>query len=130
MANRFPSLIEWIDEMTMKELHSLHKENEPEISFDAFVQNEYEAHKQMWNDDMNTKRIVKYNPNEDIDVALDTAKIVFANILNDAIRSGKVKSSILQEELTPDYRTDAHVVDVFFCRIIPAVEKMLNNLND
>ena len=130
MVKRFPDLIDWMDEMNMGELHSLHKEVSPSSSFSSFVREEYEAQKQMWHDDMNTRCLLNYEINpEGNDMIFETAKYLLVEIVNNSIKSGNVKKILIEGDLTPDYRCDVDVINDFFFKIIPAMDNMLKDMH-
>lgn len=131
---KFPSMIEFIDEMGLDELHNAHKQydedNETSTSFSEFVEEHYESLKESWEDDMRytPKKALDVKYNENIDIELDTAKQVMVAIVNKALANGKPGKIILEEELVPDYFLAYPVLEKFFSMVIPAVEKSLNEL--
>jgi hypothetical protein len=132
MSTKFPTLIEFIDEMGLDELHATHRsyvEECDEISFSDFVKEHYEACRQIWEDDMNCvprSFIVPFN--EDNDITLESAKVVMKDIINDALMNKKVREIILENELAPNYESATMIVFEFRRTVLPAIEKALNEL--
>lgn len=124
---KFPNLIEWMDEMTMDELHKLHDEVEGTESFSEFVGNEYEAHKEMWQDEMSKHREIRFQANDEKDICDEMAKDLLCVILNKGTL--EIKDIICQQEFAPDHHSAIQVVEAFWYKIIPAIEKTLKELN-
>jgi len=129
---QFPSLIEWIDDIGLKELHSMHYDIEKtlneKISFDTFVQKEYNAAKEDWEADMFFKtNLVNSNINEDDDIVLQMAKEVFINIFNQGQSNMDAGFVVTNEDLAPDYESAKIIVDSFHNVLLPAIQKFLDN---
>jgi len=126
---RFPNLIEWMDDMTMDELHNLHQVHQAVVkteSFSDFVQNEYDAHKETWEDEMNQHRPIRFSINEEKDICDELAKEVLATILSKGTK--ELKHIIDKFDLAPDYTSASQIVDSFWFKIIPAIEKTLKEI--
>jgi hypothetical protein len=134
MAIKFPSLIEWIDEYGLKELHAMHqdfmKDVEQEISFENFVQQHYESCKEQWIDDMRLiPAKIKYElNNEGDDISLEMAKLVLKEMVNNSINNGEVSRIVLSEDMAPEYNSSVSIINDFFDKVIPAIEKALEEL--
>ena len=140
-------MIEWAFEIGQDELIKMHKEYNYDMeqndinkkSFNEFVEYYYNESKAEWEDEIiNTTKLyfVPYRTdenvdvvNEDVDIDLESAKLVLVQIINDAIKDGKVSDIILENEIAPDYRCVNHIVHSFIYKVIPAVTKMLEKLD-
>jgi hypothetical protein len=131
---KFPNLIEFIDEFGLDELHATHKsyvEECDEISFSDFVKEHYEGCRQMWEDDMKClPKSINVSFNDDGEIALESAKMVMVQIINDALKSKKVREIILKDELAPDYESSTMIVFEFARLVIPAIEEALDKLGE
>ena len=117
----------------MAELHDLHKNrikvlNCENISFNDFVQNYYEKTKKDWLDNINHKKLIDIEMNDDGEVDIESAKIVLKEILSAGINAGMIKQVVLAEELAPDYNSALLIADAFWEVVMPAVEKSLKDL--
>lgn len=129
----FPSLIEFIDTMGLDAIHKEHNlymsEIEATVSFDEFVKMYYESSKQVWHDDMNSyKKSLDVRFNEENDVALEFAKEIMADIIDEALHDKMVQKIISQNDLATDYISAYHIVNAFRKKVIPAIEAALNEL--
>lgn len=129
----FPGLIDWIDHMSLKELHSLHedfeKANEKPVEFSKFVEMEYESAKDGWYEEMNYSRSLKVSNDEDGEIDLELAKHTFKILFDRAIRQGGVvRDIILENDFAPDHNTALMIVDAFWYNLIPAIERTIKEL--
>jgi hypothetical protein len=133
MAIQFPSLIDFMDEYGMKELHNMHNDHLETFgvnsSFSDFVQVYYNDARDEWN----LKRICnvriktpEFNDETDIDMSLQMAKECFAKIFNIGDRHITAGQIVETDELAPDHHSATMVVDTFHNKLIPAIQKFLN----
>jgi hypothetical protein len=132
MVTKFPDLIEFIDDMGLCELHKIHHDYVKEcedISFSDFVKVHHEGCRQMWEDDMRCgRKKVNILFDEDSDILIETAKMVMAEIINRGLRDNWVRQIVLEDDLAPDCYNAVHIVEIFNRKVLPAVEKTLNEL--
>jgi hypothetical protein len=127
----FPTLIDWIDEEGMDDLHNRHNDfnsliKEAEISFSQFANNEYEHAKQIWIDEIYNGKCINIPFNEHGDISIESAK----QVINRLIDSDTVGNTITDSDLAPDYHTAIMVNDAFWNVIVPAIKKAINNINE
>ena len=124
---KFPSLIEWIEDCGWKELHAYHEDflitGVEKVSFDDFVQKEYESAKDEWFSTVNYRREIKFQMNEENDPGTESAKEILVMIINKGIKEGMVKDLILND-LACDSFT-AEIIASEFGYIIDKVGEML-----
>jgi len=130
---KFPTLIEFIDDIGLDELHATHKDYiedmEEDASFDSFVKNHYECLKESWEDNIRYgKKAIDVPFNEENDMGLETAKMVMKAIIDKGLKDGLVAKTICEDDMVPDYFTVYPVIEEFYAKIVPAVEKALNEL--
>lgn len=131
---QFPDLIDWMDEMSLEELHSLHKDFEKnfekKIEFSKFVVDEYESAKTGWVEEMAYSRQIVdgCDPDGADDICLDSAKYIFKRIFDKGVDLNRVSNIICDDELAPDHNCAQVIVDAFWNKIVPAIEKTLKDL--
>lgn len=131
---QFPNMIDWIDEMSLKELHSLHRDfnqaNEEKVDFSKFVEMEYESAKTGWVGEMTYSRQIAdgCDPDGADDVCLDTAKYLFKRIFDKGTDLNRVSNIICDDDLAPDHNCALMVAESFWYKVVPAIEKTLKGL--
>jgi hypothetical protein len=131
---KFPTLIEFIDEVGLDELHATHKDymedmDENDTSFDTFVKQHYKCLKESWEDDIRYGKKEIFVPFDDVnDIVLETAKMVMKAIIDKGLKDGLVAKTICEEDLVPEYCLVYPVLGEFYDKVVPAVEKALNEM--
>lgn len=131
MATQFPTLIEFIDDFGLAELHKTHdsyNEECDEISFDDFVKQHYEACKEMWYEDMNSTRLLSVPFDNDNDICLESAKLTIVEMINKSLKEHQPMRIIQNEELSCDWSCCPSIIYELNNRVLPAIEKALNRL--
>jgi len=138
MATKFPTIIEWIEESgfsSLREEYEDFKKGDPDqkdTTFNSFVQGTYEMLKGAWEDEIYVipkQHTIPIDMDDEGDIALESAKLVAKQILNKAIDDEEVGTIILEDELAPDHDAALWIIDDFVHRVIPAITKVLKELN-
>lgn len=132
---KFPSMIDWMDEYGMEELHRMHADfnrmvDAPDmLEFSAFVEHQYEESKEQWDDGMNQAKAISVPMDMDGEVDLENAKQVMVGVVRMlADEPGIIRSIIENDDLAPDYMCALHVVDRFWDTVVPGIEKALKKM--
>ena len=127
----FPNMIDWIDSYSMGDLHDIHADfenmHQTKIEFSLFVKNMYDDEKRDWEDEMGRDRPLEIEMDEEGEIDVESAKMVLKEIIWRGSEDGQV-AKIICDDLTPDFCAARVVVNAFWDKVIPAVEKALKNL--
>jgi hypothetical protein len=131
MAITFPSLINFIDEYGMEKFHEMHECHQAlcsrEISFENFVNELYQRKEREWGQNMFfPDSTFCLSDNEEEDVVLTAAKIVFMEIFEHGNSNMKPATVIIEQEIAPDYGSASLVVHKYHGVLFPAIQKFLN----
>jgi len=132
---KFPSMIEYIDDLGLDELHNAHRdemsEEDPseQISFSDYVESHYQMAREMWEDEMiNIPMKTNVSFDTEKEIALACAIEVMKTMIDEGLREHRVRDIILTDDLAPDYTSAVCIVDEFRKVVLPAIEKALNEL--
>ena len=132
---KFPSMIEYIDDLGLDELHNAHRdemaEEDPseQISFSDYVESHYQMAREMWDDEMiNIPMKTNVSFDTEKEIALACAIEVMKTMIDEGLRENRVRDIILTDDLAPDYTSAVCIVDEFRKVVLPAIEKALNEL--
>lgn len=128
----FPTLIEYIEECTLTELHKMHEDakvyEDNEQSFSDYVEEQYSIAQEMWQDAINEARPIKIEMVDDGEVQKESAKLVLKQIIVNGLKNRDIPEIILKDDMAPDYRSAVSIVESFWDDVMPAVEKALEEI--
>ena len=127
---QFPTLIDFIDSIGFDELHEIHNEDETRsMTFTEFCHDHYNNIKADWETEINNhKKHLDVPFNEENAICLESAKSVMTQIIDEGLRSYRVRDIILNDEMAPGYLTAISIIEDFRIQVIPAIERALNEL--
>lgn len=131
---KFPTMIEWIEDVGMSSLREQYDEYNNEegvdpLTFSQYVESSYEGAVDVWQGEMfHRPRDMKIDFNEDGEIDSELAKQVFVTIVNEGIEEHRVGNIVLEYDMSPDPMSATMIVHTFWEKILPAVEDALKNL--
>lgn len=131
---KFPSMVDWMDEYGMEELHRMHVDfnrmsDEPDLSFSDFVEHQYEENKEEWEDQMNRGKAISVPMHADGEIDLENAKQVMVGVVRHLCENPSIIHKIIDDEdLAPDYMCALHVVDRFWDTVVPGIDLALKKM--
>lgn len=131
MSVNFPTMIDWIESVGFETLHEMQEDFKCQHEkFSTFVQRIYEEQKTDWRNEIGFSRKLKIDFDAfENNVSMLEAVSLFKEIVEESIGK-KIFYKITLNDVIPDHNCALNVVNDFWNKVIPAVEKALNELGE